>query len=137
MNSAMYPELCHRNTAGACSRTQRCVGRGAVLFFRQKFTLEDAIGSHACTLEANTRVTNGIPLGSSLLLLVCTVNSVQTLKVRLGGKQDAAFGGEPIHLHNVEVLSVDDGTYVHTGPMYVVALCKHKVHQVHQAHQVG
>jgi hypothetical protein len=34
--------------------------------FRQKFTLEDAIGSHACSLEANTRVTNGIPLGSSL-----------------------------------------------------------------------
>jgi aldehyde dehydrogenase (NAD+) len=35
--------------------------------FRQKFTLEDAIGSHACSLEANTRVTNGIPLGSSFL----------------------------------------------------------------------
>jgi hypothetical protein len=31
--------------------------------------------------EANTRVTNGIPLGCPLLLLVCTVNSVQTLKV--------------------------------------------------------
>jgi hypothetical protein len=48
--------------------------------FRQKFTLEDAIGSHACSLEANTRVTNGIPLGSSLLLPVDTVNCVQTLK---------------------------------------------------------
>jgi hypothetical protein len=48
--------------------------------FRQKFTLEDAIGSHACSLEANTRVTNGIPLGSSLLLPVCTVNCFQTLK---------------------------------------------------------
>ena len=34
--------------------------------FRQKFTLEDAIGSHACSLEANMRVTNGTPLGSSL-----------------------------------------------------------------------
>ena len=53
---------------------------GTVRVFRQKFTLEDAIGSHACSLEANTRVTNGIPLGSSLLLPVCTVNSVQTLK---------------------------------------------------------
>jgi hypothetical protein len=50
--------------------------------FRQKFTLEDAIGSHACSLEATTRVTNGIPLGSSLLLPVCTVNCVQTLKAQ-------------------------------------------------------
>jgi hypothetical protein len=50
--------------------------------FRQKFTLEDAIGSHACSLEANTRVTNGIPLGRSLLLPVDAVNSVQTRKVR-------------------------------------------------------
>ena len=49
--------------------------------FWQKSTLEDAIGSPACLLEANTRVTNGIPLGSSLLLPVCTVNCVQTLKV--------------------------------------------------------
>jgi hypothetical protein len=48
--------------------------------FRQKFTLEDAIGSHACSLEANTRVTNGIPLGSSLLLPVDIVNCVETLK---------------------------------------------------------
>jgi ATP-dependent RNA helicase DHX37/DHR1 len=49
--------------------------------FSAKFTLDDAIGSHACSLEANTRVTNGIPLGSSLLLPVDTVNFVQTLKV--------------------------------------------------------
>jgi hypothetical protein len=53
-----------------------------VRVFRQKFTREDAIGSHACSFEANMRVTNGIPLGSSLLLPVCTVNSVQTLKAR-------------------------------------------------------
>jgi hypothetical protein len=39
------------------SAQQRCA------FFRQKLTLEDAIGSHACSLEASTRVTNGIPLG--------------------------------------------------------------------------
>jgi hypothetical protein len=51
-------------------------GAGTVRVSRQKFTLEDAIGSHACSLEANPRVTNGIPLGSSLLLLVCTVNCV-------------------------------------------------------------
>jgi hypothetical protein len=40
---------------------------GPVRVFRQKFTLEDTIGSHAfAPLEANMRVTNGIPLGSSL-----------------------------------------------------------------------
>jgi glucose/arabinose dehydrogenase len=59
------------------------VGMGAVHIFRQKFALEDAIGSHACSLEASMRVTNGIPLGCSLLLSVHTVNCVQTLKVRL------------------------------------------------------
>jgi hypothetical protein len=48
--------------------------------FRQKFTPEDAIGSHACSLEANERVTNDIPLGCPLLLPVHTVNCVQTLK---------------------------------------------------------
>jgi hypothetical protein len=55
---------------------------GAVRVFRQKFTLEDAIGSHACSLEASRRVTNGILLGSSLFLPVHTVNCVQTLKVK-------------------------------------------------------
>ena len=48
--------------------------------FRQKFTLEDAIGSHACLLEANMRVTNGIPVGSTALTVV-TINHVETLKV--------------------------------------------------------
>jgi hypothetical protein len=38
-------------------------GLGTVHVFRQKITLEDAIG---CSLEANMRVTNGIPLGRSL-----------------------------------------------------------------------
>jgi hypothetical protein len=58
---------------------------GTVRVFRQKVTLEDAIGSHACSLEANTRVTNGISLGSSLLLPVDTVNCVQTLKAQPTG----------------------------------------------------
>jgi hypothetical protein len=49
--------------------------------FRQKFTLKGAIGSHACSLQANKRLTNDIPLGCLLLLPVGTVNSVQTLKV--------------------------------------------------------
>jgi hypothetical protein len=31
---------------------------GTVRVFRQKFTLDDAIGTHACSLEANMRVTN-------------------------------------------------------------------------------
>jgi hypothetical protein len=39
-----------------------------VRVFEHDFALEDAIGSHACSLEANMRVTNGIPLGSPLLL---------------------------------------------------------------------
>jgi hypothetical protein len=52
-----------------------------VRVFRQKFTLEDAIGSHACSLEASRRVTNDIPLGCPLFLPVHTVNCVQTLKV--------------------------------------------------------
>jgi hypothetical protein len=48
--------------------------------FRQKFTLEDAIGSHAGSLQASRRVPNGIPLGCPLPLTVATVNSDQTLK---------------------------------------------------------
>jgi hypothetical protein len=55
---------------------------GTVRVFRQKFTLADAIGSHACSLEANMRVTNGFPLGSSLLLPGDTVNCVATLKAK-------------------------------------------------------
>jgi hypothetical protein len=54
---------------------------GTMRVFRQKVALEDAIGSHACSLEANMRVTNSIPLGCSLLLPVDTVNCVQTLQV--------------------------------------------------------
>jgi hypothetical protein len=50
--------------------------------FRQKFTLDDAVSSHACSLhcllEASRRVTNSIPLGNPLLLPVGTVNSIQT-----------------------------------------------------------
>jgi hypothetical protein len=36
--------------------------------FWQKFTFEEAIGSHACSLQANMRVTKGIPLGCSTFL---------------------------------------------------------------------
>jgi hypothetical protein len=51
-----------------------------VRVFRLKFPLEDAIGSHACSLQANMRVTNDIPLGSSLSYQIGTVNCVATLK---------------------------------------------------------
>jgi hypothetical protein len=56
-------------------------GLCTVRVFRQKSTLKDAIGSHACLLEAYMRVSNGIPLGCPLFLPVHTVNCVQTLKV--------------------------------------------------------
>jgi hypothetical protein len=39
--------------------------------FRQKFTLEDAIGSYACSREASRRVTNDIPLGCLLTSSHC------------------------------------------------------------------
>jgi hypothetical protein len=54
-----------------------------VRVFRQKFTLEDAIGPHASSLEASRRVSNGIPLGCPRVLPVHTVNCVQTLKAAL------------------------------------------------------
>jgi hypothetical protein len=59
--------------------------------FRQKFTLDDAIGSHACSLEANMQVTNGIPLGCPLLLPVHTANCAQTLKAQLYKGLDPAL----------------------------------------------
>jgi hypothetical protein len=72
-----------------CSFLMMAAHRCTVRVFRQKFTLEDAIGSHACSLEANTRVTNGIPLGSSLLSPVDTLNCVQTLKGRTKFRSDS------------------------------------------------
>jgi hypothetical protein len=48
--------------------------------FRQKYSLDDAIGSHACLFEVSKRVANCILLGCSLLLPIGTVNPVQTLK---------------------------------------------------------
>jgi hypothetical protein len=48
--------------------------------FGQKFTLEDAIGPHASSLEASRHETKGIPLGCQRFLQVRTVNCVQTLK---------------------------------------------------------
>ena len=69
--------------AGADStRVEKLIAnKGPVRVFRQKFTLEDAIGFHACSLQASRRVTIGTPLGCSPLLPVHAVNCVQTLKV--------------------------------------------------------
>jgi hypothetical protein len=56
---------------GAAVTSTSVGGLGTVRVFQQKFTLEDAIGSHACSLEAlPLRVTNGIPFKSPLLLPV-------------------------------------------------------------------
>jgi hypothetical protein len=53
-----------------------------VLVFRQEFTLEDAIGSHTCSLGAFCmRVANVIPLKRVTPLAVTTVKSAQPLKV--------------------------------------------------------
>jgi hypothetical protein len=70
-----------------CAASRELIGwvvvlAGTVRVVRQGFILEDVIGSHTCSLEASKRVTIAIHLGCSLLLLVDTANSVQTLKVR-------------------------------------------------------
>jgi hypothetical protein len=46
-----------RNQRNRCmrERVDEC-GGGTVRVFRQKFTLEDAFGSHVCSLEARTCV---------------------------------------------------------------------------------
>jgi ABC-type multidrug transport system fused ATPase/permease subunit len=67
--------------AWECGTGVDWVGIGTVRVFRRNFALEDAIRSHACSLEVSLRVTNVIPIGCSLLLPVGTVNSIQTLKV--------------------------------------------------------
>jgi hypothetical protein len=53
---------------------------GTVRDFRHEFALDDAVESHTCSLQANMRVTNSIPLGCQLPLTVSTINCVETLK---------------------------------------------------------
>jgi hypothetical protein len=70
-----------KEEAGAVSHSFVLTIDGTVRVFRQKFTLEDAIGSHACSLvfravQASRRVTNAIPLGCPLFVPVHTVNCV-------------------------------------------------------------
>jgi hypothetical protein len=56
----------------ATNQQNRTAGRrilyGTVLVFEHDFALEDAIGSHAHSLEANMRATNSTPLGIPLFL---------------------------------------------------------------------
>jgi hypothetical protein len=68
----------HPCIATTTHRTDRCRTTGTVLVFRQGFALEDVIGSHTCSLEANLRVTKRIPLGCQLPLTVATINCVET-----------------------------------------------------------
>jgi hypothetical protein len=86
LKSCIEPEYGARFSIGICTR-------------------EGAIEFHAfAPLEALPCVTNGIPLGCSLLLLVDTVNCVQTLKAKASnyrrhvharcGSGDQRFGFE-------------------------------------------
>jgi hypothetical protein len=90
------PELCHTLLNGLKESSldwhplpgnsvwqSECSAHGTVRVFRQKSTLEVAIGSHACSLEAYMRATDGIPPGSQLLLPVGTVNCVETVKAAI------------------------------------------------------
>jgi hypothetical protein len=59
-----------RPSPDECDGTFDCTAEGTVRVFRQEFALEDAIGSHACSLEASLRVPN----------YITTVNYIATLK---------------------------------------------------------
>jgi hypothetical protein len=54
---------------------------------RQTVTLDDAIGSHACSFEASKCATNVNPLGCLLFLPIGTVNHFATLKAHVPGLQ--------------------------------------------------
>jgi hypothetical protein len=58
----------HRWCVCGCTRPRVTVedAAGMVLGFEQTFSLEDAIESRACSLEASKRVTYSIPLGHQL-----------------------------------------------------------------------
>jgi hypothetical protein len=53
---------------------------GTVRVFRQNFALEDAIGSHACSLQALTCVGPMVFLSEAHVLTVSTINHAETLK---------------------------------------------------------
>jgi urea carboxylase len=70
----------------------------------------DAIGSHACSLEANMCVTNGIPLGCLLFLPVHTVNRVQTLKADHPCKRRTILGRLRVSHHHHQSRYLEDWT---------------------------
>jgi CD109 antigen len=89
--------------------------RGTVLYFRHRFTLEDAIGSHACSREASRRVTNGIPFGCPLLLPVGTVTSCPNTKGATGGwqsTQDTVVALEALSVYAAAVYAAQDDILV-------------------------
>ncbi len=62
-----YPVMEHQHlqakSPNKAYRSPRRIKGKVVRVFLQKFTLEGAIGSYACSLEASRCVTNDIPLG--------------------------------------------------------------------------
>jgi hypothetical protein len=51
--------------------------QGTVLGFERNVALEDAIGSHACSLEAIKRVTNVIPLEDTIGSHACSLEAIK------------------------------------------------------------
>ena len=102
--------------------------------FRQRFALEDVIGSHACWLEASERVTNSM-LRVSTFLPVDTVNCVQTPKIyshcievvedypdgSLMGHVDADVGGSTTGIFQMfHIAGLRYAKMVDSGLCYVV-----------------
>jgi hypothetical protein len=61
------------------------------------------------------RVTNDIPLGSSLLLPVCTVNCVQTLKAISGEPTDKSPGAKKEAAARKKISFEEDGAWKKGG----------------------
>jgi hypothetical protein len=99
-------KLCHNAegaAAGLNALTPLVTGHFKLLsekvrcaFFDRNLHSRSAIEVHAfAPLEASRRVTNGIPLGCSLILPVRTVNCVQTLKAGRAWYEMAAPDEDP------------------------------------------
>jgi hypothetical protein len=87
-NATLQDRVWHRSfVSGTKATFDTTTETGTLRGFGWKISLEDAIGSHACSLEASMRMANGIPLGWSPLLPVGTEKSVQTLKDEWTGQQ--------------------------------------------------
>jgi hypothetical protein len=73
----------------------RCYAAGgwqrSVRGLEQDFTLDDAVSSNACSLDASMCVSNGIPFGCQPITPVGTVNSVETHKAPRLLEQDISL----------------------------------------------